>query len=195
VRLILALAASLLLCGCARAAGEAGGRIALAHVGAPKTSQKLQVASVAIGPDGAIGARHSSYGDNVSPPIRWSAAPGAAAYAVIVEDPDAPSPRPFVHWLVWNIPAGATALAEGLPQAPKLTSPAGAIQGRNEGDGASGYWGPHPPPGPAHHYHLQVFALDAPLALGAGAERDALVAAMRGHVVADGEAVGTFKAP
>jgi Raf kinase inhibitor-like YbhB/YbcL family protein len=189
MRVILALAASLALCGCARASSDAEARISLAHVGAAKSPAKVEVGSAGIGPNGAIAWRYSSYGDNVTPPIRWTAVQGAGAYAVIIEDPDAPSPKPFVHWLVWNIPAATTSLPERLPaRAP------GAVQGRNDGADETGYYGPHPPPGVAHHYHLQVFALDGPLALAAGADRDALTAAMRGHVLADGEAVGTFSA-
>ena len=138
-----------------------------------------------IGRDGHIAARNSAYGANIPPEVNWSPAAGAGSYAVVLEDPDAGGPAPFVHWLAWNIPASRTRLAEGEP-------PVGA-EGRN-GRGGVGYWGPHPPSG-THHYYMQVFALDAPLKLGAGADRAALVAAMRGHVLASGEAVGLYSAP
>jgi Raf kinase inhibitor-like YbhB/YbcL family protein len=145
----------------------------------------LAVSSDAIGADGHIADRNSAYGAGVSPEVNWSAAAGARAYALALEDPDAPGAGPFVHWLVWNIPPSVTRLNEAAP-------PPGA-QGRN-GRGSVGYWGPHPPTG-THHYHIEVFALDAPLALKPGADRGALVQAMHGHVLASGEAVGFFNAP
>ena len=143
--------------------------------------------SAAIGVGGRIAAANSAYGANRSMPVTWTVAPGAKTYAVVLEDPDALGPAPFVHWQVWNIPAGTTELAAGAPP------PAGAVQGRN-GTGSTGYHGPHPPSG-THRYHLQVFALDSALALAAGADREALAAAMRGHIIASGEVVGLYSAP
>lgn len=151
-----------------------------------RQAKAISVSSPAVAANGHIAARNTAYGQNLSPPLRWTAVAGARAYAVIVEDPDAPGPEPFVHWLIWNIPAGVTALAEGR-------APAGASEGRN-GRGGVGYWGPHPPSG-VHRYHLEVFALDAPLALAASADRDALARALRGHVIAKGEILGLVAAP
>ena len=128
-----------------------------------------------------------------SPPIAWSGAAGAKAYAVVVQDPDAPSSTPFVHWLIWNIPGSATSLPKGLPTAAHVPQAPGAVQGRNDA-GGFGYYGPHPPPGAPHHYHFQVFALDAPLGLEPQADLDELAAAMNAHVVASGELVGTYQA-
>jgi Raf kinase inhibitor-like YbhB/YbcL family protein len=118
--------------------------------------------------------------------VRWTPASGAKSYAVTMRDPDAPSPRPFVHWLIWNLPDSVRALAGG-------EVPAGASQGRN-GTGGIGYFGPRPPSG-VHHYHLAVFALDTRLTLVAGADYEALTNAMKGHVIASGEVVATFAAP
>ena len=84
-------------------------------------------------------------------------------------------------------------MPEGLPAAARLANPGGAEQGRNEHDDI-GYWGPHPPSG-VHHYHFHIFALDAPLNLSPGARRDALSAAMNGHVLGAGELIATFAAP
>jgi Raf kinase inhibitor-like YbhB/YbcL family protein len=111
----------------------------------------------------------------------------------MMEDPDAKEPKPYVHWLLYNVPASTTRLPESMPSALRLDDPKGALQGRNS-RGQIGYMGPRPPEGdPPHHYHFQVFALDAPLTLQPGADREALLAAMSGHVVARGETVGTFQ--
>ena len=153
----------------------------------------IRLTSSVIGADGRIAARQSGYGRNLSPPLSWTAVAGAKSYAVILEDPDAPGARPFVHWLIWNIPATVTSLPEGLPTSVRLPAPSGAVQGANEA-GGSGYFGPKPPSG-VHHYRFQVFALDAPLNLPGGAGRSALSAAMNGHVIARGELAATFAAP
>jgi Raf kinase inhibitor-like YbhB/YbcL family protein len=136
--------------------------------------------------------RYSEYADGVSPPLSWNAVPGAKSYAIILEDPDAKPPKPFVHWLAWNIPANVTQLPEGLQEQPRLTEPAGVLQGRTT-RGSIGYYGPKPPVGdPAHHYHLQVLALDTMLDVPFGADRDKVMAAVSGHVLAKGEIVGKF---
>jgi Raf kinase inhibitor-like YbhB/YbcL family protein len=104
----------------------------------------------------------------------------AKSLAIIVDDPDAPGGL-FTHWLVWNIDAKATEIAEN-------SAPAGAAQGTND-FGKRGYAGPCPPSG-THRYFFKVFALDTKLALNSGAKRAALDDAMRGHVIARGELMG-----
>ncbi|TFW17438.1 YbhB/YbcL family Raf kinase inhibitor-like protein [Duganella callida] len=151
----------------------------------------LSVHSAAFAPNAMLAAKYSEYQDGVAPPLAWQAVSGARSYAVILEDPDAPQ-KPFVHWLAWNIPADVTSLAEGLQEQPRLTQPEGVLQGRTT-RGSIGYYGPRPPVGDAaHHYHFQVFALDAVLPLGWGADRDQLLQAMQGHVLAKGEIVGRY---
>lgn len=142
-----------------------------------------------------IPGRYSAYGDDVSPPLAWQAVPGAKSYALVMEDPDADRPAPYVHWVAWNIPAGVTALPEGLSTDPRLDDPDGMRQGLND-RGAAGYFGPRPPAGSGvHHYHVQVFALDSMLDIDPGADRNALLKAMRGHVLARARLVGTYPAP
>jgi Raf kinase inhibitor-like YbhB/YbcL family protein len=103
--------------------------------------------------------------------------------------------RPYIHWLIWNIPGDVDWLPEGLPERYRLVTPQGAIQGRND-TGDHGYFGPRPPAGTGvHHYHFQIFALDGPLTLPADASLRDLVSAMQGRVLADGELVGTYAAP
>jgi Raf kinase inhibitor-like YbhB/YbcL family protein len=143
--------------------------------------------------DGVIPRRLSEYYDGVAPRIWWSAVAGAKSYAIIMEDPDAKPITPFVHWLAWNIPARETHVAEGLQEQERLLDPPGTLQGRNS-RGSYGYYGPRPPVGdPPHRYHFQVFALDTMLAVPPGAERDELLAAMSGHVLAAGEIVGSYQ--
>jgi len=152
---------------------------------------KLSVQSAGFQAGELLAAKYSEYADGVSPQLSWQAVPGAKSYAVIMEDPDAPN-KPFVHWLAWNIPASVTSLPEGLQEQPRLTEPEGLLQGRNT-RGSIGYFGPRPPVGePPHHYHFQVFALDAVLPLGWGADRDQLLNAIQGHVIAKGEIVGRY---
>ncbi len=154
-----------------------------------KAAKTLKVSSPNIAPSGAIPEIYSGYSQSVSPPLVWSKGPyGTRDFAVIVEDPDAPLPAPFVHWMVWNIPLAANRLDQGAV-------PQGAEQGKLMFVGKVGYMGPRPPAGPAHHYHFQVFALDQPLELASGAERPALIDAMKGHVLASGELVGTYGKP
>jgi Raf kinase inhibitor-like YbhB/YbcL family protein len=146
----------------------------------------INVSSSAFGLGAAIPARYTCGGADVSPPLRWSGAPGSEKSAALtVIDPDAPG-RPFTHWVVFNLPAGTSELPEGGPLPP------GTMEGRND-FGGSGYRGPCPPPGSPHHYHFKVYALDTMLSLRSGAAEAAFEDAIKGHVLADGELVGTFK--
>lgn len=152
----------------------------------------MTLSSSAFVQNGPIDMRHSEYADGVSPALSWKAVPGAKSYALIVEDPDAIPARPFVHWLAWNIPANVTSLPEGLQKQPRLTEPAGVLQGRTT-RGSIGYYGPRPPVGDApHHYHFQILALDFVPDLPFGSDRDQLLKAIQGHVIARGELVGRY---
>lgn len=142
----------------------------------------------------AIPLVHVADGDDASPALSWQAGPeGTRSYVLIMEDPDAAAPKPFTHWIVYDLPADVTALREGLPTEPMLNDPDGVKQGTND-RGTTGYFGPKPPVGdPPHHYHFQIMALNLPtLDLPPGAGRDEVLAALRGHVLAKGEVVGTF---
>jgi Raf kinase inhibitor-like YbhB/YbcL family protein len=202
MRLILALTASLVLVGCGKAQPTANAPAAppakalTLQLDAPRTAgATIKVSSTSVGADGAIDKHVTSYGDNTSPPIVWTPVAGAGGYAVVIEDPDAASDAPFVHWAIWNIPPTANGLPEAVKGGLKAEGPGDSIQGQN-GVGDTGYYGPHPPAGTGtHHYHFEVFALDGLLKLTQGAEIGALQAAMKGHVIASGELVGTFAAP
>src|SRR3569623_2135384 len=81
--------------------------------------------------DDRLPDRYTGYLDNISPPLEWTQVPDALAWASGVEDPDAPQETPFVHWMIWNLPAGMARLPEGVANEPRLVSPPGAVQGRN----------------------------------------------------------------
>jgi Raf kinase inhibitor-like YbhB/YbcL family protein len=155
------------------------------------STSRLSVASSSFEPDGPISPRHAGE-DGVAPELRWGGVPRDAQDIVILcEDPDAPYPKPYVHWVAYGISPASSSLPEGL--AKDATLDGGARQGKNSA-GGQGYTGPQPPRGHGvHHYHFQVFALDRPLGLGPGADRDMLVDAMHGHVLASGAVVGTYE--
>ena len=147
----------------------------------------------AFEPNQPIPAAHARRGDDASPPLSWTAPEGTKSFVVVMDDPDAAEPKPFTHWIAYDIPATVTALREGIPTEQVLTAPKEMKQGVNS-FGSIGYTGPNPPAGdPAHSYHLQVFALDtASLGIDPGATREEVLRAMRGKVLAKGEIVGTF---
>ena len=146
----------------------------------------LVLSSPAIRPNGVIPQKYVDQ----SPPLAWTPVPGAASYAVVVEDADAGDKElglPFVHWLAWNIPRNAKALPEGVSGKPGTA----IVEGRNQA-GKLGYFGPHPPAGPAHHYHIQLFAISNPVKLPTGSSREQLLGAIKGQVVGKGELVASY---
>src|ERR1700761_6552274 len=113
----------------------------------PREAGRLILTSEAIGLDDRIGDAYSAYHDDMSPPLMWTGMPEAETYALILEDPDAPTERPFVHWVIWNIPGKLEGLPVNVPKNAKLDEVeglAGAVQGLN-GRGQPGYMGPKPP--------------------------------------------------
>lgn len=160
---------------------------------AASEAPKIGIRSDAFGDGEAMPLKHADYGQKVSPPLAWEKGPDTTkSYAIIVDDPDA-KPKLVNHWGIFNIPATTTSLPEGVPGDPSLVMPKGAAQTATT-HGSTGYFGPRPPAGdPDHHYNFQVFALDKVIDLPPGASRDALLAAMKSHVVAAGTLVGTFK--
>jgi Raf kinase inhibitor-like YbhB/YbcL family protein len=152
-----------------------------------QTSATFTVTSRDFQQGGDIPVEFSDYGNSISPSLAWSGLPEATkSLAVVMEDPDA-SGRIFVHWLAWNLDPAAGKLDRG-----SVTF--GAKLGSNS-RGNPSYFGPRPSGKGAHHYHFQFFALDTQLPLKAGANRDQLVAAMKGHVLAKADLVGLFAQP
>src|SRR5262249_16334726 len=123
-------------------------------------------------------------------PLAWMDPPsGVKSFALIADDPDAPRGT-WVHWVLYDLPADTTGLEEGVPTKETLQN--GANQGQND-FGKVGYGGPCPPPGPAHHYHFKLYALADEIHLKAGATKQQLLDAMKGHILAQTELVGTYK--
>lgn len=154
----------------------------------------LIIRSTAFADGRAIPLRHTGDGEDLSPPLSWVNLPGATReLALIVDDPDAPSAEPWVHWVVYKIPPEVQDLAEGTPRSSTLSAPAGALQGKNSWNSV-GYRGPAPPKGHGvHHYHFRLYALDAKLKLESGLDKKSLLASMSGHVLDQGELVGTYQ--
>ncbi len=176
------------LLGCAGAEKQ-GAETAEAPLDQPAEAEAMEaqmtVTSSAFEAGERIPTKHTGEGEDVSPPLAWSGAPDSTAeFALICDDPDAPRPEPWVHWVLDGIPAATDSLAEG--------STGVGVEGKTSW-GTTGYGGPMPPPGHGtHHYHFRVYALDQALELEPGVTKNELLRAMEGHVLAEGELVGTY---
>jgi Raf kinase inhibitor-like YbhB/YbcL family protein len=174
-------------------AGEPGPQKLAKDILVAKNPAQITVRSSAFSAGGPIPEEFSDYGAGISPPLSWSSVPaGTRSLVLMMEDPEATSPLPFVHWIA-EIPAHVRALPQGIPPIEKSPRIPNAQQGSNSRS-EIGYFGPRPPPGDAPHpYHFQIFALDRTLDLPSGFNRHALLEAMKGHVLAKGDLVGTFQ--
>ena len=181
------LAASLLLASAICLAGNPAGVPASRKPGRRAMTFILETKAFPKG--GEIPSKYTCSGRNVSPALSWSGAPQATrSFALIVEDPDAPSGT-FTHWVVYDLPPGTHQLPENVSQTDGLGG--GGRQGRN-GFRRTGYGGPCPPPGKAHRYFFRLYALDSTLNLPAGASRQEVESAIRGHLIAQAELMGKF---
>jgi Raf kinase inhibitor-like YbhB/YbcL family protein len=157
----------------------------------------LKISTEAFEPGGPIPSKYTGEGEDVSPVLQFSGVPeGTESLAIICDDPDAPRPDPWVHWIIYNIPPDTEGLAEAVPRDAELESPAGAKQGVNSWSSDNvGYRGPMPPPGHGiHHYHFKLYALDTTLDVSpADADKTALLAAMKERVLDEAEVVGTYE--
>jgi len=155
-----------------------------------KSAMAFKVKSSAFGSGAEIPKKFTCEAADVSPALEWSEAPAkSASFALIADDPDAPVGT-WVHWVLWNLPASAQSLPEGVAKREQLDD--GTRQGRNDFR-KIGYNGPCPPPGKPHRYFFRLYALDAKLDLAPGATRQELDAAMKGHILGEAEYMGTFR--
>jgi Raf kinase inhibitor-like YbhB/YbcL family protein len=142
-----------------------------------------------FGPGERIPDKYTCEGRDISPALRWKSVPaGTQSLALILDDPDAPMGK-FTHWVVCNIPPDKGGLPEGAPMRAVL--PDKSRQGVT-GFGREGYGGPCPPPGKPHHYYFRLYALDLKIELPPGFRQKDLEEAMRGHILAQGELMGTY---
>lgn len=151
----------------------------------------MKLSSTAFRHHDSIPAAYTCEGADVSPPLAWSEVPAAArSLVLIVDDPDAPDPRApkrvWVHWVLYDLPPNVSGLGEGVNELP-----AGTREGINDWSRA-GYGGPCPPIG-RHRYFFKLYALDTVLGDLGGPTKAKLEAAMRGHVLAQAELMGTYE--
>ncbi len=153
----------------------------------------LSITTPAFQSMGPVPSRHTCDGEDLAPALAWTNAPeGTRSFVLIVDDPDAPDPaapkRTYVHWVLYDIPASASELPEGVT-AERL--PAGTREGVNDWK-RTGYGGPCPPVG-RHRYFFKLFALDSTLGdLGTATKAD-VQTAMASHVIETAELVGTYE--
>lgn len=152
----------------------------------------MTLTSLAFKQDGQIPPKYTCEGDDISPPLAWDGVPeGTKSLVLIIDDPDAPDPkapqRVWVHWVVYNIPADT----KGVPEnAGKAGLPKGGTLGLNDFT-KTAYGGPCPPIG-RHRYFHKLYALDTTLDLR-NATKSEIEQAMKGHVLASAELIGTYQ--
>ncbi len=148
-----------------------------------EAAMSIEFKSDAFANGQSIPVKYSCRGNNISPALTWSNAPaGTQSYALIVDDPDAPAGT-WVHWVVYNIPSSTTSLQENADTSNLSV-------GKNS-SGNMRYDGPCPPSG-THRYFFKLYALDSQLSLSPGASKEQLLNSMKGHILAQGELMGTF---
>ena len=150
----------------------------------------IELTSTAFQPGATIPKQYTGDGADRSPPLGWSEPPpGTKSLALICDDPDAPGGT-WVHWVLFNLPSQARELEEGVPTTETLGN--GARQGKND-FGNIGYGGPAPPKGKPHRYFFKLYALAATQDLAPGATKAQLEDAMKGHILAEGQLMGTYQ--
>jgi len=148
------------------------------------------LSSTAFPPGGDIPSKYTCSGADVSPALSWTDPPaGTQSFALIADDPDAPVGT-WVHWVAYDLPAGARQLPEGVPKTDAIAG--GGVQGQNDFR-KTGYGGPCPPPGKPHRYYFKLYALDSKCNLKPGAAKKAVEQAMQGHILAQAEVMGRFQ--
>ncbi len=142
----------------------------------------IVVTSSAFNQGETIPVQYTCNGENISPPLAWTGLPaGTQSVALIADDPDAPSGT-WVHWVLYNLPADSQGLPEGAQE---------GINGQNSSR-KTGYSGPCPPAGKPHRYFFKLYALDTKIDLPPGATKAELEKAIQGHMLAQGQIMGTF---
>jgi Raf kinase inhibitor-like YbhB/YbcL family protein len=150
----------------------------------------MQLTSSVFQQGAEIPSYYTSDGKDVSPELSWKNAPvETKSFALIMHDPDAPRPGGFTHWVVYDIPPETGHIEENVPDTERVTGL--GTQGKNDG-GKIGYMGPAPPSG-THRYFFRLYALDTMLELGVRATHKQVMGAIKGHVLAEAELMGTYE--
>lgn len=147
----------------------------------------LSITTNAFQPGESIPAKYTCDAENLSPELKWNDAPrNTKSFALICDDPDAPSGT-FTHWVLYGVASNLSQFPEGLSRDSSAVT-----QGKND-FGKTGYGGPCPPRGSRHRYYFKLYALDVEIRLASGSSRDALEQAMKGHILAQAEVMGTYQ--
>jgi Raf kinase inhibitor-like YbhB/YbcL family protein len=150
----------------------------------------MQLTSSVFQQGAEIPSYYTSDGEAVSPELSWKdAPPETKSFALIMHDPDAPRPGGFTHWMVYDIPPETGHIEENVPDTERVTGL--GTQGKNDG-GKIGYMGPAPPSG-THRYFFRLYALNTMLDLGVRATHKQVMDAIRGHILAEAELMGTYE--
>ena len=150
----------------------------------------MQLTTIAFQQGSEIPRQYTSDGENVSPEISWRDAPSATkSFVLIMHDPDAPRSGGFTHWVLYDIPSKTGHIEENIPNKEHITG--SGVHGKNDA-GRLGYVGPAPPSG-THRYFFRLFALDKMLDLAPGATHKQVSAAIKGHILAQAELMGTYE--
>ncbi len=150
----------------------------------------MELKSTAFQEGGRIPAKYTCEGQDISPPLTWDGVPEQTqSFALIMDDPDAPV-GVFVHWVLFNMPPDSRQLPEAITAQSQL--PDGTLQGGND-FGRLGYGSPCPPPGYPHRYFFTLYALGQQLKLKAGASKKQLINAIKGHILAQSQLIGTYQ--
>lgn len=157
---------------------------------------QIEITSTAFAQDERIPKKYTGEGSDVSPRLTWSGVPaGTKELVLICDDPDAPTPEPWVHWVIYSLPPTIAGLNEGVPRELRLKEPTGALQGKNSWpDGENiGYRGPMPPPRHGtHHYHFRLYALSEKVPMAPGLTKKEVLQQIENKVVATGKLTGTY---
>jgi Raf kinase inhibitor-like YbhB/YbcL family protein len=156
----------------------------------PQKVMNLQITSTAFSEGQPIPAKYSCEGSDISPPLQWTNAPANTKnFALIADDPDAPVGT-WVHWVLYDLPPNTAGLPEDVAKTQFIAG--NAKQGLNSWP-RLGYGGPCPPPGKPHRYFFKLYALDTMLDFKPGATKKDVEAAMKGHILAEGQLMGTYQ--
>jgi Raf kinase inhibitor-like YbhB/YbcL family protein len=154
------------------------------------TPMIIKITSSSFAEGQPIPSKYTCDGENISPPLSWDKAPDSVeSFALVCDDPDAPAGT-WVHWVLYDLPATIRDLPEATETKEEVLN--GGRQGRNDFK-QIGYGGPCPPKGRPHRYYFKLYALDRELNLKSGATKGEVENAMKGHILAEGALMGTYK--